>query len=342
MSATRRGITTRLIGALMGGILALTLSATITQAQTDGYLFRAEMVFDSAFIRALPTTEAEAVASIFEDNIVEVVGRNLDGTWYEVRRPGRSYNLGWLLAEFLDFDEGSPERLPLTDFTTGFLGGMALTSDSGYATYAVDNLVLRDSPVIRTGRQIGTIPAGAVVPVIYRNSITTWLYVNYLGATGWVATFNTRPALGIDRLPIAPGLSAAEEIGFITVPPEVQRAEIARMRAYLGAAREVAVGLESLWYSVFNRTIMPCEPPDYVRDYAYTSQDTREFPELGRYLPRLEDVAQRLNAAIEPLTRCGVFDRDVAVRARSSAINARIAADATLDAILLVEERIRD
>lgn len=325
----------------MALVVAVLLAANWTaSAQGQGYSFRAKMLFGSAFARVAPALDAPAAASVFEDNILEVIGRNLDGTWFEVRRPGRSYTLGWMLAEFLDIDEGRPELLPLLDLSTGRVGPAALSADPGYATYAVDNLVMRDSPVVRTGRQIGTIPAGAVLPVIYRNQNTTWLYVNFLGNEGWVATFNTRPAPGIENLPIAPGLVQQEVIAFDTIPPEVQRAQIQRLRDYLTATRVVAVGLEATWYGVTNREIMPCEPPDFVRDYPYTADDARQFPELIRYLPRLEDVGQLINASVEPLTRCGVFDRVVALRARDSATNARIAIDATLDALKLVEERI--
>ncbi|MBK8026169.1 MAG: SH3 domain-containing protein [Chloroflexi bacterium] len=322
-------------------LLAALFGARAASAQDDGYTFRATMIFGSAFVRAAPSEDAEAVASIFEDSDVEVIGRNIDGTWYEVRRPGRSYNLGWMLAEFLDHDDGLPELLPLTNLTTGWDGPFILTRDPGFATYAVDNLVVRDSPVVRTGRQTGTIPAGAVLPVLYRNHSGTWLFVNYRGTTGWVATFNTRPVPGIERAPVMPGLAAEAEVIFEQIPPEIQRAQIARLREYLGVTREVAVGLEYLWYSVYTREIMPCEPPDFVRDYPYTAQDAREFPELMRYLPRLDEVGALINAAIEPLSRCGVFDREVAARARNAAINARVAIDATLGAIELVEERIR-
>lgn len=322
-------------------LLTLLLVSGAAAAQGESYSFRATMVFGSANVRVLPSTEAEAVASVFEDTPLEVIGRNLDGTWFEVKRPGRNYNLGWILAEFLDYDEGLPELLPLRDLVTGRIGGAALSADPGFATYAVDNLVMRDSPVVRTGQQIGTIPAEAILPVIYQNQTGTWLYVNYLGNEGWVATFNTRPAPGIEDAPIAPGLSQAEVIIFETIPPEIQLAQIERLREYLMATREVSVGLENLWYSVFNREIMPCEAPPFVRDYPYTSEDSRQFPELSRYLPRLEEIGGLVNSAIEPLTRCGVFDREIALRARNAGINARVAIDATLGALELVEERIR-
>jgi len=316
-------------------------SVTGTPTRGSGYSFRATMLYGSAFIRIAPTTEAEAVASIFEDNIVEVIGRNLDGSWYELRRPGRSYGLGWVLAEFLDTDDGAPELLPLTDSVTGLVGASAVVGDGIAATYAVDNLVLRDSPIVRSGRQIGTVPAEAVLPVIYRDYNTTWLFVNYLGTLGWVAAFNTRPAPSALLVPVAPGLLRDTTVAFEQISPEAQRAQIARLRAYMAAANEVAVGLEGVWGQVYLREIMPCEAPAYVRDYAYTSADTREFPELGRYLPRLDVIGSQINASIEPLTQCGVFDRSVASRARDVATNAKINIAATLDALLLVEDRIR-
>jgi hypothetical protein len=328
-------------------LLCLLLTVGNAAAQTENlpapgepYRFRAVMLFESAFIRAAPTTAAEAVASIFQDNIIEVVGRNLDGTWYEVRRPGRADNLGWMLAMFLDIDDGAPELLPLTDRVTGLVGPLTAVGD-GAAAYAIDNLVLRDSPVVSEGRQIGRIPAGAVVPVLYRNWTRTWLLVNYLGTQGWVALFNTRPSPGALRVPVAPGLAREAEVSFEQIPPEEQRAQVARLRAYLNAAIEVSRGLEHVWGQVYLREVMPCQAPPFVRAYPYTAADSRAFPELGRYLPRLEAIGGLVNAAIEPLTRCGVFDRPVVLRARDSATNARLSAEATLDALRTVESRIR-
>jgi hypothetical protein len=327
-------------------LLCLLLIAGGAAAQTDPpttdepYRFRAVMLFESAFIRAAPTTSAEAVASIFQDNIVEVVGRNIDGSWYEVRRPGRAGNLGWLLAMFLDIDDGAPELLPLTDRTTGLVGDFTAVGD-GAAAFAIDNLVLRDSPFVAEGRQIGRIPARSVVPVIYRNWTRTWLLVNYQGTLGWVALFNTRPSPSALRVPVAPGLPREAEIAFEQIPPEEQRAQVARLRDYLNATIEVSRGLEHVWGQVYQREVMPCEAPPFVRAYPYTPADSRAFPELGRYLPRLESIGGLVNASIEPLTRCGVFDRPVVRRARDSATNARLSAEATLDALRTVESRIR-
>src|SRR5689334_9976903 len=56
----------------------------------------AEIQVESANIRALPSLDSEIVAGVFENDRLEVIGRNADGLWFLVRRPHRLYNLGWI------------------------------------------------------------------------------------------------------------------------------------------------------------------------------------------------------------------------------------------------------
>jgi hypothetical protein len=84
-------------------IAALQLSGTIV-AQDSPKPFTMVVQVDSAFVHAAPAEDAERIASVFEDNKLEAVGRNLDGTWFEVRRPGRLTNLGWIFNKMVDWD----------------------------------------------------------------------------------------------------------------------------------------------------------------------------------------------------------------------------------------------
>src|SRR5690349_23142803 len=94
-------------------LLALAFGQVRAQTQTQKPNdFHAVVQVDSAFARALPTEEADAVASLFRDEPLEVVSRNLDGSWFEVKRPGRLTNLGWVFNKLIDWDF-KPEALPL-------------------------------------------------------------------------------------------------------------------------------------------------------------------------------------------------------------------------------------
>jgi hypothetical protein len=146
---------------------------TAAQQPDDTPPYRVQVRFESVFVRTAPSIEAEPATSVFEDEWLEVVGRNLDGFWFEVRRQGRMTNLGWILAEMVEWDF-APETLPLTDFDTGLVGNSVLSADPGYAIYLVENTTLRSSPS-RSGERLTVVPFGVTVPVLERNQDASWV-----------------------------------------------------------------------------------------------------------------------------------------------------------------------
>ena len=321
-------------------IFFLLMSAICGAASAQQSADRATVGFDSVYVRVLPATDAEIVASVFKKNILEVIGRNLDGTWFEVRRPGRMNNLGWILAKMLDYDF-LPETLPLTDFVTGQVGDTALAEAPGFAAFAIDNVIMRSRPSVRGGERVNVIPHDAIVPVLARNQDASWLLVNYLGYEGWVSGYNVRSAPNPLGLPEAPNLDPLDVIPVTIIPPEVQLEQVQHLREYVTVSRDLAANLQGFWSAVYRGQIMPCQPPAFVLEYPYTAQDVQELPELRRYVPRLDTAIQELNAAIEPLTVCGTFDPSVATHARNSAINANVIFSANLDVLDTLEETIR-
>jgi len=328
---------------MLGGATP-TLAPTTAPEATATVMFsdapraiRADVQVESAFVRVLPSEDAEAVASVFEDEIVEIIGRNLDGFWFEVRRPGRMTNLGWIFNEMLDWDF-NPEVLPLTDFTTGLVGE-ALNGDPGFAAFLLENANLRRLPLIQETR-IGLVPVSATVPVLERNQDGSWLYVNYLGIEGWISNYSTRDILNVLNIPIAAGLLPLVTANIVIIPPEIQQAQLDRIRAYVVAQNNFAVNLASFWFNVSTGDIMPCSPPPFVTEYLYNVQDVRELPELQRYVPRLETANFYLNTSIELLTVCGAFDSGIIRVARNNAINAQNIYDATLGFLDNVEALI--
>ena len=310
-----------------------TVEASVDVLET----IRADVQVESAFVRALPSQDAEPTTSVFEDEILEIVGRNLDGFWFEVRRPGRMTNLGWIFNEMLDWDF-NPEALPLTDFTTGLVGE-PLEGDPGYAVFLLENANLRRLPLIGEAR-VGLVPISSTVPVLLRNQDGSWVYVNYLGTEGWISNYSTRPIPNVLDIPIAPGLPPLPTADIVIIPPEIQQAQLDRIREYVIVQRDFSANLSAFWYTVSNGTTMPCTPPPFVQDYLYSAQDVRELPELQRYVPRLGTANFYLNTSIELLTICGAFDVDVIRVARNNAINAQNIYDATLGFLDNVQELI--
>ncbi|MCA9913821.1 MAG: hypothetical protein KC496_10755, partial [Anaerolineae bacterium] len=110
-------------------------------ANTNAPSVTVRVLYESAFVRELPTEESEATASVFENDILEAIGRNADGMWIQVRRPGREISLGWIARRLVvvNFDLTT---LPLTDNETGVVGEKII--DTGYAIFVLTEANLRD------------------------------------------------------------------------------------------------------------------------------------------------------------------------------------------------------
>jgi hypothetical protein len=304
----------------------------------DAPPYRVAVEVDSAFTRAAPSLVAERVASVYEENPLEVVGRNLDGLWFEVRRPGRLTNLGWIFNEMVEWDF-DPETLPLTDMTTGIVGPTPLTADPGFAVHVREGVAMRTQPYFM-GERITNLPPGVTVPLLERDPSGEWLRVNYLGYEGWIIGFTTRTPSYLMDVPVAAGLPQLETIAVEIIPPEIQLAQVQRMREFVTPLRDLADYMANFWFAVGIGEIMPCDAPAFVLEYLYTPVDVRQLPELQRFAPRMNQGVQHLNTAITPLTQCGIIDPEGARDARNEAINARTIFNATLGALENLEENV--
>lgn len=325
-------------------MLALVASAQAQDVQPErfssGDRFLAKVRPESLHVHRLPADDAERVASLFKNEIVQVVSRNLDGSWFEVRRIGRLNNLGWVINDLIEWDF-APETLPLGDFTTGVTGSTPLTSAPAIGVYLEEAPIVRDQP-LRTGKRIAVVPALIVVPVLGRNADTTWLQINYFGTQGWIhrGSIRERGDVDLNSLPIPFGTPPPDTIPVVIIPVEIQQAQIDRLRAFVNDRVGLASSLEAFWWRVYRGEIMPCDAPPEITDYPFTESDVRELPELARYVPRLTTAVEYLAAARQPFERCGVIAPAVSVDARNSAINARVIFDATLGTLDNLEETI--
>lgn len=322
------------VGLMLG---LLTVSAFSVTAQQDNP-FLVTVDVESAFARAAPAFEAEPTASVFQDSRLLVVSRNLDGLWFEVRRPGRMTNLGWIFNEMLDWDF-PPEQLPLGDLTTGVTGPKPLTEAPEFAIFLAAGPALRDAPTSR-GKRIIDIPPLLTVPVLERNYDGSWLHVNYFGYDGWISAANVRELPNVLEIPASPYYPAPPTLPIVIIPVELQQAQIDRLRDFITPRREYAAGLESFWWGVFRGEIMPCDAPPEFTYYPYSDDDVRQLPEVQRYAPRVATAIDYMNTARAPLLTCGVVSPVTVTDARDSAINARIIFDATLYSLQTLQDNV--
>jgi len=185
------------------------------------------------------------------------------------------------------------------------------------------------------------VPFATAVPVVARNQDGSWLLVNYLGTQGWIISFNTRRRDDLLEIPEAPNLPPLSVAPVTIIPPEVQLAEVEGVRLYVLDHRGMANELEYFWNDVLEGEVMPCEPPPFVLEFLYTREDERAFPELPRFIPRLNEGVGFINTSIDAMYTCGVVNPDIVLAARNDAINARVIFNATLDILDNIESIIR-
>ncbi len=72
----------------------------------------AQVIEASVNVRAGPGTTTSVIGKLKRDNVIELKGRNADGTWYQAAVPGLAVP-GWVFAELLLVTGGSAESLPV-------------------------------------------------------------------------------------------------------------------------------------------------------------------------------------------------------------------------------------
>jgi hypothetical protein len=311
------------------------------EATAEAVIGNAEVQVESAFVRVLPSREAEVAASVFENDRLEVLGRNIDGLWFFVRRPNRDFNLGWIAVELLDYNF-APETLPMLDWTTGLIGTSPI-NPANMAVVFTAEANLRAAPLFEADILL-LVPLGAVLPVSGRDTEGQWFYVNYRGTEGWVNSVSIRRPANWRDLPDLTFVPEPEvaQIAAPIIPPELQLSQLVAFRDYVQLSYDTANELAPFWEVVAAGEIMPCEPPEFVVNYLVSSEDVRELPELNRFVPRYNQGVTLLNEAIDPLYECGVLMPDVVLEARNDAINAAIIMSSTLNSLNFLEDTIRD
>ena len=328
---------------LISGVLT---SAQDEQADTEEPIdmnerFSLQVFVDSAFIREDPIRDAEPAASTFENDVLTALGRNTDGTWFEVRRPQRNESLGWISNTVVSFTF-EVAQLPITDFTTGVTGDTPVF-DSGISVLFFAEAVLRDDPE-RGDNRLGVVPRGVTIPALERSPDNTWLLVNYNGQTGWIAEFLTNTTSDLDDLPIAAQYLARldEAANLPIIPPEVQLAQVNRLREYITPLIEISAIVADFWGLVRTGETVPCEPPSdggFIR-FSITQDDLFELPELRRYQRRLNQATSDLNSTLEIMQDCGVFSTDDVSRAYGQAVNSTIIFTSILGNLDFLEEEV--
>jgi hypothetical protein len=321
--------------------LTLLLHAQDTTASADATnredVYPVRVLYESAFVRQLPAEDSDPAASVFENDVLQAIGRNADGSWLQVRRPGRDISLGWIAKRLVVFTFDIT-RLPITDLTTGVTGTEPLF-DSGVSVFILTEANLRSEPLIDSP-VIGIIPIAVTIPAIERNFDERWVKVNYLGTVGWVNSFNISTTNDLTSLPIDERYSPVNPdypaIVIPVIPPEVQLEQVYRMLDYLDPISVTVGEVLAFWSDLQEGLTIVCNPPQaYFTPIEITTQDLYELPELRTAARRLQRGLDDLNASIAAMQRCGVYTPREISEHYAQAINASIV-------ISSVRGRVRD
>ena len=196
---------------------------------SSGSRFLARVNVESLHVHRLPSQSAERVASLFKGEVVQVVSRSLDGSWFELRRVGRMSNLGWVTNDLIEWTF-APETLPLGDISTGVTGSVPLTSAPPIGVYLEEAPILRELP-LRTGRRIMTVPALIVVPVIAAIRTRRGCRSTTSAIRAGFTRGSIRERGDVDRssLPVPPGLPPPDTVPVVIIPLEIEQAQIDRL-----------------------------------------------------------------------------------------------------------------
>lgn len=278
---------------------------------------RFNVVVDSAFIRQEPHLDSEPISGAFEGDLLEGIGRNADGTWYEVSRPYSETRLGWIFNGNLATPRDKIWHLPITS-TVGSTGDVPVF-DTGMAAFVHSESSLRSQPSI-TAERVAIVPHSVTLPILARNIDGSSLQVNYNGTVGWLVSFSALTNIAIEEIPIAEGLAPPIFLKE-RIPYEAQIAQVNRLRDYLQGPLAEATRMADHWERLIAGEVVPCIGGQIYPLYTYTADDVRQLPELQRIVPRMNEGVVLLNSSIRQLD-CGVMSFSSITNARAQAVNA--------------------
>lgn len=300
--------------------------------------FVMRVVVDSLVIRGLPTTDSDRVGSLVEGDIVYAIGRNIDGTWFEIQRPSRDTSAGWVSREFFSFMFDTTP-LPITDLTTGIIGEVPVI-DTGISAFVLTESAIRGEPSLN-GERLYIMPVQRTIPILSRTPDNLWVKVNYLGQVGWVAEFLLNIPAGVGAVPIDDEFANAPVAPVTIIPPEVQRAQAQRLIDYATPIQATAQDIASFWSQLTLGLTIPCNPPPAnFTVISITQQDLFELPELRRASRLIPTAIDNLNASIETMQRCGVYSAEEIRSAYANAINASAILGGSINTMEFVLEEV--
>jgi len=130
-------------------------------------------------VRAMPSTASASLGLIGIFVKVQVVGRDLSGSWYQIQYAESATGKGWVRAEYVQVDAAKEIQLVEAESSSG-------SAVSGLVTQKVN---VRSGPGT-TYESLGALNPNDVVSIIGRDAEGEWIQIEFAGASdgkGWLA-----------------------------------------------------------------------------------------------------------------------------------------------------------
>lgn len=143
-------------------------------------------------VRDVPSTRgSNVIAKINPNETYSIVGRVSDNSWWQLNVNGV---FGWVFSNYVNVV--NTQNVPIT-----FREETIRPQATGVTATVSTNVVIRRGPSA-SGGSLGSLSAGQTATVIGRSADGRWLQINYLGVTGWVASFTVRISGSLGSVPI--------------------------------------------------------------------------------------------------------------------------------------------
>ncbi len=136
-------------------------------------------------VRNVPETRESTILDVITyGSNHPIIGRNVDGSWYQIVNEGR---IGWVYARYLALNAAARDaEIPVT-----YQSAVALRPITDYELRARERTSIRAYPG-EEDALLGTLPAGARAPIVGRTAKWGWWQIRYDGMQGWVAAESVR------------------------------------------------------------------------------------------------------------------------------------------------------
>ncbi len=140
-------------------------------------------------VRGDPSSASAPIGVIAAYTVVEILGKDPSGSWYQIQYPKGPNGRGWVTSQYVNVKDSN--SIPVAPFGTGAVG------------VVTQQVNVRSGPGTDAG-SVGILNARDVLSLVGKDADGQWLQILYAagpGGKGWVASGYVQAA-GLDQLPI--------------------------------------------------------------------------------------------------------------------------------------------